>query len=158
MSSAILPVLLSVVLVSIADLEKPCSTREIVDASGMTYIFGVFHILVLAAVVGVYIAIAVVSWKARRSTPNNNQALDESKMTKTLVRSIGIFIGTNVVLLLVHELTRNGTGYGWIQLLGYWIWEVRMVGYTTWAYNLGIQLRYAAWVYSLGIQLSYTTW
>ena len=104
-------------------------TYQMVDSSGMTYVLGVLHVVILAIVVGVYIAIAVVSRRVRRSAPNNHAGLEESKMTRTLVRVIGVFIATNVTFILIYELTVNRTGNHtvWIQLIGYWIWEVRNI-------------------------------
>ena len=59
----------------------------------MTYVFGTFHIIILLAV-GLYIAIAVLSWEARRSAPNDPE-LEEGKMMMILVPVFGIFIVTN---------------------------------------------------------------
>ena len=127
--SAVFVVPVSAVLASVTVVEKPCTTYQMVNSSGMTYVIGVLHVVVLAIVVGVYITIAVVSRRVRRRAPNNHSALEESKMTRTLVRVIGIFIATNVTFIVIYRLTVNRTGNHivWIQLTGYWIWEVRII-------------------------------
>ena len=113
-------------LASTTVVEKPCTTYGLVDTSGMTYVLGTFHVVVLLAVVSLYITIAVLSWKSRRSAPNNLR-VEGGQMTRILVRVIGVFTVTNATLIVIHELTVNGTRdhIVWIQLLGYWIWEVR---------------------------------
>ena len=127
--SAVFVVPVSAVLASVTVVEKPRTTYQMVNSSGMTYVIGELHAVVLAIVVGVYITIAVVSRRVRRRAPNNHSTLEESRMTRTLVRVIGIFIATNVTFIVIYKLTvhRTGNYIVWIQLIGYWIWEVRII-------------------------------
>ena len=125
--------IVSVMAIYKQSVKKPCTTFQMYNPYVVNYVGLPTSVLAVILILILYGKIAWLTWKNRKSHPNEMAGSDKSGSQNKVTKIISLVIGVFLMTYLVYFAAFLGTNsvkvkyVRWIQIVAIWIWRVSIL-------------------------------